>query len=276
MKSSYTSPFGDESREDSSDAELRLSGSTSVSGDGASSPFEGLDRPFILLDEWEVLPNLTTDLLDRIERATSFSTSERNWRVLVTIDNLYKYFSGFVPSAAACHQMEVGTTKKNKKVQEVATLVAAAIKEGKLQLPKPGEKRKFSVDIFPKTFRTVTRLKETPNRPSVTLARSASIDRPREEDIDDCDEYALASIGESGLHDLVKTLELRCGDYEDQVVKLQNHLKSNNEVIKELQGFVFPPTEKVTILEARVKELEEQWSSQASFHFCRGGESTPL
>jgi len=54
LESSYTSPFGDESREDSSDAELRLSGSTSVSGDGASSPFEGLDRPFILLDEWEV------------------------------------------------------------------------------------------------------------------------------------------------------------------------------------------------------------------------------
>ena len=76
-------------------------------------------------------------------------------------------------------EMEAGAAKKNKKVQKVVALAAIVIREGELQIPRPGEKRKFSVDIFPKTFRTVTRLKETPNRPSVTLARSASIDRPR-------------------------------------------------------------------------------------------------
>nr|POF05074.1 hypothetical protein CFP56_35635 [Quercus suber] len=43
----------------------------------------------------------------------------------------------------------------------------------------------------------------------------------KDEDIDDCDEYAPVAIRESGLHDLaktmvrMKTLELRCGDYKD-------------------------------------------------------------
>ena len=32
----------------------------------------------------------------------------------------------------------------------------------------------------------------------------------------------------------MKTLELRRGDYEDQVVNLQKCVKGNNEVIKEL------------------------------------------
>lgn len=55
----------------------------------------------------------------------------------------------------------------------------------------------------------------------------------------------------------MKTLELRCGDYEDQVVNLWKHLKNNNEVIKELQESVSPLTEKVATLEAKEKELEE-------------------
>ena len=43
----------------------------------------------------------------------------------------------------------------------------------------------------------------------------------------------------------MKTLELRYEDYEDQVVSLQKHLKNNNKVIKELQEFISPLTEKV-------------------------------
>ena len=62
----------------------------------------------------------------------------------------------------------------------------------------------------------------------------------------------------------MKTLELRCEDYKDQMVNLQKRVKNNNEVIKELQGFVTPLTEKVTLLEGKVKELEERCSSQAN------------
>ena len=40
-------------------------------------------------------------------------------------------------------------------------------------------------------------------------------------------------------------------------------MKGNNEVIKELQGSVTPLTEKVALLEGKVKELEERCSSQA-------------
>ena len=59
----------------------------------------------------------------------------------------------------------------------------------------------------------------------------------------------------------MKTLELRCKDYKDQVVNLWKHVKGNNEVIKEMQGSVTPLTKKVTLLEGKVKELEEQCSS---------------
>ena len=38
-------------------------------------------------------------------------------------------------------------------------------------------------------------------------------------------------------------------------------MKGNNEVIKEMQGSVTPLTKKVTLLEGKVKELEEQCSS---------------
>lgn len=54
----------------------------------------------------------------------------------------------------------------------------------------------------------------------------------------------------------MKILELRCEDYEDQVVNLWNCLENNNEVIKGLQESVSPLIEKVAILEAKVKELE--------------------
>ncbi|KAK9984321.1 hypothetical protein SO802_033846 [Lithocarpus litseifolius] len=154
--------------------------------------------------------------------------------------------------------MEAGAAKKNKNVQKVATLAVTAIREGKFQLPRPGEKRKFSMGISPQTFRTVTCPKETPNRPSSSITHPVSSNhsrassrgkgpltpppkRPllvhdasfamkqalsiiRKEYIDDCDVYTLASIGEFGLHDLtkamvrMKTLEMRCGDYEDQLV----------------------------------------------------------
>ena len=62
----------------------------------------------------------------------------------------------------------------------------------------------------------------------------------------------------------MKTLELRCDDYKDQMVNLRKHVKNNNEAIKELQGFVTPLTEKVALLEGKVKELEERCSSQAN------------
>ena len=61
LESSHIGSSKDESGEDSSDAEssessfeVGLSGTTSVSGDSDSSPSEGPDCPFILLDEWEV------------------------------------------------------------------------------------------------------------------------------------------------------------------------------------------------------------------------------
>ena len=43
-------------------------------------------------------------------------------------------------------EMEVSVAKKNKRVQEAAALATIVIKEGKFQLPKPGDKRKFGVD----------------------------------------------------------------------------------------------------------------------------------
>uniref|UniRef100_A0A7N2LH96 Uncharacterized protein n=1 Tax=Quercus lobata TaxID=97700 RepID=A0A7N2LH96_QUELO len=91
-----------------------------------------------------ILPDVwefSVDQLARVERATSFFASECNWRVLVTIDDIHK--------------------------------------EGKLQLPTPGEKRKFIMDTSPKTFGTITRPKKTPNHPSSTPACLASIDRLR-------------------------------------------------------------------------------------------------
>ncbi|KAL0004893.1 hypothetical protein SO802_012454 [Lithocarpus litseifolius] len=134
--------------------------------------------------------------------------------------------------------MEVGANKKHKNVQKAVALTATAIREGKLQLPGLGEKRKLSMDTSPQTFGTVTRPMETPNRPSSTITCPVSSNHPRapgrgkgpftpplkppllvhntffavkqalsiirEEDIDDCDEYALASTRESGLHDLTK------------------------------------------------------------------------
>nr|XP_023912936.1 uncharacterized protein LOC112024543 [Quercus suber] len=191
--------------------------------------------------------------------------------------------------------MEVGASKKNKRVQEAAAFVAAVIKEGKFQLPKPGEKRKFDVDTSQKPFGTITHPKETPTYPSVIPGRLASVEHPRapgrgkgpftppkppllvnddtyamervisiiKEDINDC-EYALTAIGESGLHNLakamvrIKTPELRCKDYEDQVVNLWKCVKGNNEVIKELQGSITPLTKKGALLEGKVKELEDR------------------
>ena len=135
--------------------------------------------------------------------------------------------------------MEVGATKKNKRVQEVAALATATIKEGKLQLPKPSNKRKFGVDTSSKPFETITRPKETPSHPLMTPGCLAFVECPRapgkgkgpltppkppllvndatyameqvmsiikEEDINDCDEFTPAAIGESGLHDLAKVL----------------------------------------------------------------------
>nr|POF18990.1 hypothetical protein CFP56_26422 [Quercus suber] len=188
--------------------------------------------------------------------------------------------------------------------------------------------RKFGVETSLKPFRTITRLKETPSHPSMTLGHPASIECPRapgkgkgpfippkppllvndatyaveqvisiikEEDINDCDEFTPIAIGESGCIILprycpltslpffvylfsafhlfnslcafqamvrMKTFELRCGDYEDQMVNLWKRVKNNNEVIKELQGFVTPLTEKVAFLEGKVKEPEKQCSSQ--------------
>ena len=58
----------------------------------------------------------------------------------------------------------------------------------------------------------------------------------------------------------IKTLEQRCGDYEDQLVSFKKHQKDNNEIIKELQESVSPLIEKVATQEAKVKELEEQCS----------------
>nr|POE54690.1 hypothetical protein CFP56_25050 [Quercus suber] len=95
------------------------------------------------------------------------------------------------------------------------------------------------MDTSPQTFGTVTRPMETPNRPSSTTTRPVSSNHPRapsrekvpftpppkppllvhdasfamkqalsiireEEDIDDCDEHAPASIRESRLHDFAK------------------------------------------------------------------------
>ena len=134
--------------------------------------------------------------------------------------------------------MEAGADKKQKNVQKVAALVATAIREGKLQLPGPGEKRKFFMDTSPQTFGTVTHPMKTSNCPSSSTTRPISSNHPRapgrgkgpftpppkppllvhdasfavkqtlsiirEEDIDDCDEYAPTSIREFGLHDLAK------------------------------------------------------------------------
>uniref|UniRef100_A0A7N2LHS7 Uncharacterized protein n=1 Tax=Quercus lobata TaxID=97700 RepID=A0A7N2LHS7_QUELO len=137
----------------------------------------------------------------------------------------------------------------------------------------PSDKRKFGVDTSLKPFGTITRPKETPSHPLVTPGCLVFVERPRapgrgkgpltppkppllindatyivervmsiikEEDIDDCDEYAPTAIGESRLHDLAK---------------------GNNEAIKELQGFVTLLTEKVALLEGKVKELKERCSS---------------
>ena len=135
-------------------------------------------------------------------------------------------------------KMEVGANKKHKNVQKAAVLAAIVIRERKLQLPEPREKRKFFVDTSPQTFGIVTRPMETPNRPSSTTIRSISSNhlrapsrgkgpftpppKPlllvhdtsfvekqalsiiREEDIDDYDEYVPNSIKESGLHDFTK------------------------------------------------------------------------
>jgi len=133
--------------------------------------------------------------------------------------------------------MEVGAAKKNKKFQEAATLATVVIKKGKFQLPKPGDKRKFGVDTSQKPFGTITHSKETPIYPLVIPSRPAFVEHPRapgrgkgpftppkpplllnddiyavervmsiikEEDINDCDEYAPTAFGESGLHDLAK------------------------------------------------------------------------
>ena len=61
LESSHTSPSKDEQREDlsyaesfESSSEVRLSSSTSVSGDDDSSSSKGSDRPFILPNDWEV------------------------------------------------------------------------------------------------------------------------------------------------------------------------------------------------------------------------------
>ena len=95
------------------------------------------------------------------------------------------------------------------------------------------------MDTSPKPFGTITHPKETPSHHSVTPGRPASTKHPRapgrekgpltppkspllindatyamervmsiikEEDINDCDEFALTTIGESGLHDLAKVL----------------------------------------------------------------------
>ena len=133
--------------------------------------------------------------------------------------------------------MEESAIKKHKNVQKATALAATTIREGKLQLPKPREKRKFSMDTSPHTFGTITHPKETPNHPSSTTTYPISLNHLRapsrgkghpllvhdasfavkqalsiirEEDIDDCDEYTPTSIGESGLHDLTKLTLIFC------------------------------------------------------------------
>ena len=96
------------------------------------------------------------------------------------------------------------------------------------------------MDTSPKPFSTISHLKETLH-PSETPSRPTLVERPRalgrgkgpftppkppllmndatyameqvmsiikEEDINDCDEYALTTIGESRLHDLAKVFPL--------------------------------------------------------------------
>ena len=72
-------------------------------------------------------------------------------------------------------KMEVGANKKHKNVQKAVVLAAIVIRERKLQLPEPGEKRKFFVDTSPQTFGIVTRPMETPNRPSSTTDRKSVV-----------------------------------------------------------------------------------------------------
>ena len=73
-------------------------------------------------------------------------------------------------------EMEAGDAKKHKNVQEAAALATIVIREGKLQLPRLGEKRKFSLETSPQTFGTVTCLKETLNRPFVDTTFCTSYD----------------------------------------------------------------------------------------------------
>ena len=72
-----------------------------------------------------------------------------------------------------------GAAKKNKRVQEAAALAEAAIKEGKRQLPKSSDKRKFSANTSLKPFGTITCPKETPPHPSMTPSHSALVKCPR-------------------------------------------------------------------------------------------------
>nr|POE97689.1 hypothetical protein CFP56_06502 [Quercus suber] len=231
LESSHTCLYRDELKEDLSgsksskfSSKVGSSGYDSVSGDAGSPPFEGLNRPFILPDEWEDLSPLQQFVV-------------------------------------------MGVLSKD----EVAAVVA--IKEGKLQLPKLGDKRKFGVDTSSKPFGTITCLKETPSHPLVTPGLLASIKclrapgrgkgpltapKPpilvndstydmeqvmsiiKEEDIDDCDEYAPGAIGESRLHEFVKieiyakegsTATMISGGSDQEVDGVVEEEKGNDQVV---------------------------------------------
>ena len=75
----------------------------------------------------------------------------------------------------------------------------------------------------------------------------------------------------------MKTLELWCRDYEDQMANLWKRVKNNNEVIKELKGFVTPLKEKkVAFSGGKVKELKERCSSQVDLFITAKEEKTCL
>ena len=74
----------------------------------------------------------------------------------------------------------------------------------------------------------------------------------------------------------MKTLKLRCGDYKDQLVGFKKRQKDNNKIINKLQESISPLTKKVATHEAKVKELEEQCSSQVDLFISEEGEKVRL
>lgn len=55
---------------------------------------------------------MSVDQFARGEKATSFFATECNWRVLVTVDNIHKYYSGPFPFAAARHRGRISHKRK--------------------------------------------------------------------------------------------------------------------------------------------------------------------